>query len=105
MSIEQQETTKGITLKIIGSFSIYEAAAGREALLQGLSAHDDVTVDLEGVEECDVAGVQLLCAAGKTAAEMGKGFRVTAAPPSVVRVMDEMGMHSIEWRHPTPEAG
>ena len=96
MSIEQEEKGGGMTLKIAGSFSIYEATSHREALLAALTTHDDVVVDLNGVEACDVAGIQLLCSAGKTAADNGKRLSVTAAPPSVVNVMDEMGIHSME---------
>ncbi len=96
MGSEQKEIGEGMTLKIAGSFSIYDAAAHREALFAALTAHDDVVVDLNGVETCDVAGIQLLCSAQKMAADKGKRLSITAAPPSVVDVMDEMGIHSME---------
>ena len=65
-----REDTQGNTrLKIRGALSIYEAAELRQELLARLEDNTDLELDLEGVTECDTAGLQLLWAARKTAGE------------------------------------
>jgi anti-sigma B factor antagonist len=50
-----------------GSLDLYAVDALRTQLLQLLTPGADVRVDLREVRACDLAGLQLLCAARRTA--------------------------------------
>lgn len=62
-------------LSVAGSLSLHTAEAFHEALRQHVTSEPSVTLDLTGVDECDLAGVQLLCSAQKTAFEAGKPWK------------------------------
>jgi ABC-type transporter Mla MlaB component len=63
-------------LKLSGSVTIGQAALFREALLDALGAAGELEVDLCGVTEIDLTGLQLLCAAHQSAQAAGKNFSV-----------------------------
>jgi ABC-type transporter Mla MlaB component len=63
-------------LKVEGCVTISEAARFKDVLLDALGAARELRVDLSGVTEIDLAGLQLLCAAHRSARERGKVFSV-----------------------------
>jgi anti-sigma B factor antagonist len=92
MPFETEETQGKIRLKIQGSLSIYEAVALREELLDRIAGETDLELDLGGVTECDTAGLQLLCAARKTAGKRDKHLRVVGAPQTVLDTLRSAGL-------------
>jgi ABC-type transporter Mla MlaB component len=63
-------------LKLTGSVTIGQAAGFKEALLDALGAASELQVDLYGVTEIDLTGLQLLCATHQSALAAGKQFSV-----------------------------
>jgi anti-anti-sigma factor len=80
-------------LKIEGSMSIYEAAALREACMECFKNCEAMEVDLSGVSECDITGVQLLYSARMTAEATEKIFEITAVSPAVIETMVASGLN------------
>jgi len=64
------------TLRLAGNLDLYTVESAREALLQQFADKPRLEIDLDGVESCDVSGVQLLLAARRTAAVSGKSLSV-----------------------------
>jgi ABC-type transporter Mla MlaB component len=65
-------------LKLSGSVTIGEAAGLRQALVKALEAADELRLDLGGVTEIDLTGLQLLCATQLSAFGLGRQFDINA---------------------------
>jgi anti-anti-sigma regulatory factor len=72
-------------LKVSGRVTIAQASGFREALLGALDAAKELQVDLSGVTQIDLAGLQLLCAAHQSAESVGKRFEVLAGGNEIFR--------------------
>lgn len=73
-------------LRIDGELTIYRAAELAAAMKTALAAVADggaLDLDLSGVAEMDSAGVQLLLAARRSAAESGRALRLVARSAAV----------------------
>jgi anti-anti-sigma factor len=67
-------------LTISGSVHTDTVASLRSALLDRLSAAPEVVLDMTGVDMCDTPALQVLFACQRSAAALGKPFRITASP-------------------------
>jgi len=79
-------------LAVEGEMTIYRAAELWPALLETVHAAAAPALDLANVAEFDSAGLQLLLAARREAARLGKTLAVTAASPAVAEVFALLGM-------------
>jgi len=61
-------------LTVTGSVTIGQAAGFREALLGALEAGGELEVNLDGITDLDLTGLQLLCSAHQSATVQGKRF-------------------------------
>ncbi len=86
------------SIRIEGPMTVYEAAEIRDTLTRAFlrTGEAGVTLDLSAVESCDAAGVQILCAARRTAREAGTPFRVTGASEAVNGALRSAGLTSRE---------
>jgi anti-anti-sigma factor len=75
-----------------GELGIFTAAATRERLLDALASATDVEIDLSRITEIDSAGVQLMLAAHKEAAALGKRLRFVDCSPVVHDVVALCGL-------------
>jgi anti-anti-sigma factor len=73
----------GSVLKLAGTLDIRVAEELQSALRDFLKADSSNVVDLSGVEVCDTAALQLLCAARKTVEGAGGRLELTAVPEPV----------------------
>lgn len=83
-----------IVIHLSGNLSIYEVGAVRDELLTGLVAGKSVSIDLEQVEEWDVAGLQLLVATQKTASNTGTFLRFDNLPDQLRAALPLLGLDS-----------
>ncbi len=60
MIVQQEEHEGVLTVRLEGALSIYEVAHCKEELLGSLHHEGPLELDLQGVTECDLAGLQLL---------------------------------------------
>lgn len=82
-------------IEIKGELNIYTVAALRLQLLEALEAASEVEVDLSAVGEMDSAGMQLMVAAKREAAQREKTLRFSGHSPAVFDVLElcKLGGH------------
>ncbi len=66
-------------LSIDGELTIYKAKEYRDYLADNFNADKVLEVDLEGIEEIDTSGLQLLAAMRKQLSDSGNEIIITAA--------------------------
>ncbi len=93
MNFTKQEKEGKAIVKIKGAMSVEEAAELGRALLEGITENSGLEIDLSEVDDCDTAGIQLLCSTGKTARESKKDFSITACSDQVKDVADRIGLN------------
>ena len=93
MSTQITQTDDGV-LTLQGSLDVYSADAVREALLNQLSEKGRFELDLRGIEQCDVIGIQLLLAARSSAVRSSRSFRILNTPPAVTAAAAGAGLPS-----------
>ena len=81
-----------LTLCLDGDLTIENAAVARDRLAAWMARGENLTLDLSAVKSCDTAGLQLICAALKSAAQSGKSLRMSALPPAVESVAAALGL-------------
>jgi hypothetical protein len=64
---------------VSGKMTIQHAHELKEAILEGFATGENILVDLTGVTDVDLAGIQVICAAHLFAAGAGRGFSVLGA--------------------------
>ena len=79
-------------IAIVGELTIYTALELKDKLLTGLSATEELELDLSEVSEIDAAGLQLLVMVKQQAAVLGKAVRFTDHSPAVLELMDLSGL-------------
>ncbi|MFP4349722.1 MAG: STAS domain-containing protein [Thermodesulfobacteriota bacterium] len=75
-----------------GPLTIYEVGALHQAFASGFKDRRGLLLDLNGVTECDTAGVQLLCSARKTAEEKDASFEVIGIAHAVLKALNACGL-------------
>ncbi len=78
----------GARIEIKGELSIFTAADVCRRLLEALETAQDVEVDLSDVTEMDSAGMQLMVAAKREAAQRVSQLRFTGHSPAVFDVLE-----------------
>lgn len=90
------------TLGISGTLDIYAADELRSNLIQSLDSSKRITIDLSGVDGCDVTAIQLLCAARKSAAEAGKHLEFSATSSAFDETQSALGLPSRTFANHQP---
>ena len=80
---EGQESREVLTIS--GAVTVQRAAELKAVLVDALARAGRVAIDLSGVTEVDLCGLQLLCSARRTAARSGKRFGLAGRTPDAVR--------------------
>jgi anti-anti-sigma regulatory factor len=75
MPVALQRYESHCAIRLEGQITLSSAAELKELLLEWLAAGKDLQLDLEGVEEIDIAILQLLSVAAREAA--GAGVKIT----------------------------
>jgi anti-sigma B factor antagonist len=94
MTFTQQNINGKDLIKIEGPLTIYEVSKLRDKLINCLETLDKIALDLSIVTDCDAAGVQLLCAAHKTAGHKGQRILIEKASVPVVDALNDAGINS-----------
>ncbi|NMC49802.1 MAG: STAS domain-containing protein [Desulfovibrio sp.] len=68
------QDSAGVTLRLDGDWTIQDASALREVLLDALSRNNELRVDISGVTSTDLSMFELLHAACQSAARDSKKF-------------------------------
>lgn len=75
-------------IEIKGELSIFTAAENRGQLLAALAASSELEVDLAQVSEIDCAGLQLMLAAKREAADRNQVLSFTGHSPAVCDALE-----------------
>ncbi|MDX2110203.1 MAG: STAS domain-containing protein [Verrucomicrobiota bacterium] len=95
-------TTTTASWSIETPLTIYTAGILQPLMLDRIAGPDGLVMDLHGVESCDAAGLQLLCAARKSALIAGRHFQITALSPALVAAMEDIGLDPVELAESIP---
>jgi anti-anti-sigma regulatory factor len=79
MELKMEGPEKGI-LCVKSPFTLQEAGDLKEKLWESLRLSSELVIDLEEVKEIDLACLQLLCSAHRTAVLLGKQLVLTKPP-------------------------
>ena len=84
-------------LKVSGGVTVNHACGLHEALTAALEGGSELQVDLSGVTDMDLSGLQLLCAAHQSALRGGKWMHITDGGNTTFRdKADRAGFHRHE---------
>jgi anti-anti-sigma factor len=79
-------------LQILGDLTVAHASVLKDALLQAFEKAEQVAVNIKDVAEFDVAGLQLLCASHRFAADRGRRMSLLVhGNPSFLHLVSEAG--------------
>lgn len=92
MGNKKKQEEKKALLKLGCSLSIYQANELKNTLMSCLDNNDILELDVQDINECDTAGLQLLCSAKKTASGMGKILIITGESKAFEDMMNRSGM-------------
>lgn len=87
-----QQTASGAQCALRGELNIYSAARTCEQLLHSLGEHQELEIDLAGVEEFDCSGVQILLLLKREAQRQGRQLSLTRHSASVCEVLDLLNL-------------
>ena len=87
-------------LKVAGGLDVSGAAALRDSLRDWLTEQPELLVDLSGADSCDAAVLQVLCAARKSAARLGKPFQVISPSATLLETSAALGLRLEDWAAP-----
>ena len=93
MTFIQQDKKGKNPIKIEGPLSIYEVTTLKDELISCLETFDEIVIDLSGVTDCDIAGVQLLCAVRKTVDKRNQNIRIEKASAPIVNAFNNAGVN------------
>jgi anti-anti-sigma regulatory factor len=79
-----------VAVRVEGALTIWEVPRVRLQLLEARGVADKVTLDLSAGAGIDAAGLQLVCAAHRSADRVGASFTLEASP-EVLAVASEAG--------------
>jgi anti-anti-sigma factor len=78
-------------LAVTGAVTVAQVDELKLLLIEAIAQAPLILVDLGQVEEIDVAGLQLFCAAHRLAANGGKTFKVTTVGACVLQLVRSAG--------------
>ena len=78
-------------VRVCGPLKLPQVDAVRDQLLAALAAGAPAVLDVSGMDEIDAAGLQLLCAAGRTFEARGAGFELRGMTPRMLKVAADCG--------------
>ena len=78
MAIKMVNENDRYLLSIEGELTIYTAAEYKKYLVENFVADKELEVDLEGVDEIDTCGLQLLAAMSKQLSDKGSEIKIIA---------------------------
>ena len=92
MTLSYEGPDENGTLTLKGELTIQNVSALKETLLYSLAKAPGLQINLEGVEEADLACLQVLCSAHRTAVATGKSMAISGPLPGpFARVVEASG--------------
>ncbi|MDH4163389.1 MAG: STAS domain-containing protein [Nitrospirota bacterium] len=89
--IREETTNDGKTIIMSGELTVSAVNSIKITLLNALRVAPALQVRLESVSRMDIAFLQLLCSAHRTAADSGKQFTVSGDPDRFLELLKKSG--------------
>ncbi len=86
------ETDGQSVMKVKGEMTVFVAVKLRDKLMACLQESGSLILDLEDVDECDVAGIQLIVSARMYADRTGTHFSVANVSKTVTDTLSQAGI-------------
>jgi anti-anti-sigma factor len=96
MPIEIQPQNGGHICRISGALCIWEAAAIWGQLRPLLADALPLTLDFTAVEECDAAGIQILCQIQRATDKLGNHLKVAGISSAMHKVLSHAGLDAFK---------
>lgn len=87
-----ERTENGIVIKISGKVTIADARELKQVMMREMPPGSNVTVDLAGIEECDLSLFQLLCAGHKQSLRTSGSMVLSSYSDEAYEVMQSAGV-------------
>ena len=87
----QESEQRAAVLKLGASLTLANAGEIRETLVAAVAGGDKITVDASAVEEVDLAGLQLICAAHRAAAHGGRALEIAGRCAALADAIGALG--------------
>lgn len=84
-------------LVFAGELDLYTVERARDALLEPFALTSALELDLRAVTACDLAGLQLLISAHRSAIAAGKPFSLTQPVPVLAVAAAQLGLPDLPW--------
>jgi ABC-type transporter Mla MlaB component len=97
MTLSNLENAQGNILKIGTVLSISKVAELLKEIILNFEKNQKLIFALDEVEECDAAGIQLLCSVRKTADVAGKTLEFYNPSAAVLNAMKDVGSNVEEF--------
>jgi len=94
MNIDNETIDGCMVCRFTGALTIWEAADTWHQLRPLIDTADALAIDLTGVDECDAAGIQILCQTWQAVRQRGKRCRIETISEPVFAAMQLAGMDS-----------
>lgn len=91
MDIRQKRKEHALSLSVHGPMTVEDATELHQALRDAVSSSDIVVINLEETSDIDLASLQLLCSAHKTALKKKKDLRFINLASEVRERIDKAG--------------
>ncbi len=87
------------TVKWQGTAGIEQAHTLRDSLLEAFKKNSEIRLDISGVEDIDITGIQIIIAAKKEADKSKKSFYLTGDIPSVIEEFTKASAITLKEYH------
>lgn len=94
MNIKTENVNGDTVCRMTGALTIWEAADTWQQIKPLLSKVASVTLDMARVDECDGAGIQILCQARQVISKQGGTLHIEAISEAVFAALQMAGMDS-----------
>ncbi len=90
---ERDKRHGGVVLRIKGAMSVFVIERTYKEIVAVFAEYDDLTLDLRGVNDFDISGLQLLYSVRKTARFIGKTFSIDGASDAIIDIFNRVGLN------------
>lgn len=91
LEIREEKKNDGTTIVLKGALTVASIGGIRAALLDAVRSARAIEVRLESVADIDIAFLQLLCSAHRTAANRNKPFTVSGEQEGFIELLKRSG--------------
>ena len=92
MAISMSRDKEKTYLTIDGELTIYKAQEYTEYLVDNFTGENDLDIKLEGIDEIDTCGLQIIAAIGKQLSNNGKSLKIIATSNAVKEALETSQM-------------